>query len=71
MAEILETLGNNGQLGKALYELLGQIATSAALKASEKDRNASSPISDETLPVCKSVPISRNDGIVGSNQVGQ
>jgi hypothetical protein len=55
MAEILETLGINGQLGKALlYELLGQIA---------KDNSANSSITDQSSPLCKSVPISPSDAI--------
>lgn len=62
MAEILETLGSNGQLGKALYELLEQVATSAVLKANEKDKNASSSmVKGQPLPLCKSIPISSRD----------
>ncbi len=63
MAEILETLGNNGQLGKVLFELLGQMATSAVLKANENDKNASSSIKDQTSPLCKSIPISPTNGV--------
>ena len=63
MAEILETLGTNGQLGKVLYELLEQVATSVVLKANEKDKIASSSLTKgQVLPLCKSVPVSSGDG---------
>ena len=61
MAGILETLGNNEQLGKVFLELLGQIATSAAFKASENEKCSSK--NDQTLPLCKSVPISPSDEV--------
>ena len=61
MSEILETLESNGQLGKVLYELLEQVATSAVLKANEKDKMSSSMGKDQALPLCKSVPILSGD----------
>ena len=61
MAEILETLVNNEQLGKVFFELLGQLATSAALKANENEKCSSK--NDQTFPLCKSVPISPSDEV--------
>ena len=64
MAEILETLKSNGELGKVLYELFGQLATSAVLKQHEKNGNSKSSMNDQTVSQCKSVPLSSKVRII-------
>ena len=63
MTDILESLGNRGQLGM-LCKLLGQIATSAVTKTNEREKKrANSSTEDDTSPVCKSVPIPLSDDV--------